>query len=121
MARTTAGFGGAITTTGRSGALRLEKSFFQAHPEFRLKAKLRVHHIGPGQLLVSVEGGPKEATAEEANDPIVSAYLAFLEKDMAANPGSLSPFTSAELDELTDLLKGVSVGDEDVLPDDVTF
>ena len=59
MARTATSFGGAITTTGHSGALRLEKSFFQAHPEFRLKAKLRVHHIGPGQLLVSVDDGPK--------------------------------------------------------------
>jgi antitoxin PrlF len=113
-------FWGAITTRGRSGALRLEKSFFEAHPEFRLKAKLRVHHIGLGQLLVSVEDGPKVATAEDAHDPIVSADLAFLEKDMAANPGSLSRFSSAELDKLTDLLKGVSVSDEDVLPDDVT-
>jgi antitoxin PrlF len=89
MARTATGFGGAITTTGRSGALRLEKSFFQAHPEFRLKAKLRIHHIGPGQLLVSVEDEPTAAAADEAHDPILSAYLAFLEKDMAANPGSL--------------------------------
>jgi hypothetical protein len=121
MAWTTKGFTGAITTTGRSGALRLEKSFFQAYPEFRLKAKRRVHHIGPGQLLISVEDGPKAAVEEEAHDPIVSAYLAFLEKDMAANPASLSPFTNAELDKLTDLLKGVSVIDEDVLPDDVTF
>jgi antitoxin PrlF len=121
MARTAVGFGGAITTTGRSGALRLEKSFFEAHPEFRLKAKLRVHHIGPGQLLVSVEDASKAATMEEAHDPIVSAYLAFLEKDMAANPGSLSPFSSAELDRLTSLLRDVSVSDEDVLPDDVTF
>jgi len=40
---------------------------------------------------------------------------------MAANPDSLFPFTSAELDKLTDLLTGVSVSDEDVLPDDVTF
>ena len=40
---------------------------------------------------------------------------------MAVNPDSLSPFTSAELDKLTDFLKGVSVNDEDVLPDDVTF
>src|ERR1700761_975016 len=108
MVRTATGFGGAITTTGHSGALRLEKSFFQAHPEFRLKAKLRVHHIGPGQLLVSVEEGSKAAQEEEAHDPIVSAYLAFLAKDMAANPGSLSPFTGAELDALTDLLNGVS-------------
>jgi hypothetical protein len=121
MARTATGFGGAITTTGRSGALRLEKSFFQAHPEFLLKAKLRVRHIGPGQLLVSVEDGPKAAAAEEAHDPIVTAYLAFLQKDMATNPDSLSPFTSAELDKLTHLLDGVSVVDEDVLPDHVTF
>jgi len=70
---------------------------------------------------VSVEDGPKAATADEAHDPVVSAYLAFLEKDMGANPGSLSPFTSAELDKLTDQLKGVSVSDEDILPDDVTF
>ena len=121
MARTAASFGGAITTTGHSGALRLEKSFFQAHPEFRLKAKLRVHHIGPGQLLVSVEDGSEATAAEEAHDPIMSAYLSFLEKDMAANPGLLSPFTSVQFDKLTGLLKGVSVGDEDVLPDDVTF
>jgi antitoxin PrlF len=121
MARTEASFGGAITTTGRSGALRLEKSFFQAHPEFRLKAKLRVHHIGPGQLLVSVADGPEAAAAQDAHDPVVSAYLAFLEKDMAANPQSLSPFISAELDKLTDLVKGVSVSDEDGLPEDVTF
>jgi antitoxin PrlF len=121
MARTAEGFGGAITTTGRSGALRLEKSFFQAHPEFRLKAKLRVHHIGPGQLLVSVEDGPRAPLSEEAHDPVVAAYLAFLEKDMAAHPGSLSPFTSAELEKLTDLVKDVSVSDEDALPDDLTF
>lgn len=121
MARTAASFGGAITTTGHSGALRLEKSFFQAHPEFRLRAKLRVHHIGPGQLLVSVEDDINGGAEEVAHDPIVSAYLAFLEKDMAANPGSLSPFTIAELDKLTDLLEGVSVSDEDVLPDNVSF
>jgi len=121
MARTEVSFGGAITTTGRSGALRLEKSFFQAHPEFRQKAKLRVHHIGPGQLLISVEDGPKAVVTEEADDPVVSAYLAFLEKDMAANPGSLSPFTNGELEKLIDLLKDVSVNDEDGPPDGVTF
>ncbi len=120
MARTATSFGGAITTTGRSGALRLDKAFFSSHPEFRVKAKLRVHHIGPGQALVSVEEAP-EAAEVEAPDPVVSAYLAFLEKDMATNPGSLTPFTSAELDTLTDRLRGVTVSDDDILPDDVTF
>ncbi len=49
-----------------------------------MKAKLRVHHIGPGQALVSVEEAP-EAAEVEAPDPVASAYLAFLEKDMATN------------------------------------
>jgi hypothetical protein len=120
MARTATSFGGAITTTGRSGALRLDKAFFSSHPEFRVKAKLRVHHIGPGQALVSVEEAP-EAAATEAPDPVVSAYLAFLEKDMATNPGALTPFISGELDKLTKRLKRVSVSDDEILPDDATF
>ncbi len=120
MARTSTSFGGAITTTGRSGALRLDKAFFSSHPEFRVKAKLRVHHIGPGQALVSVEEAPKDGEME-APDPVVSAYLAFLEKDMASNPGALSQFTGAELDALSERLKGVLVTDDEVLPGDVTF
>jgi len=120
MARTATSFGGAITTTGRSGALRLDKAFFSSHPEFRVKAKLRVHHIGPGQALVSVEESPDAAEAE-APDPVVSAYLAFLEKDMAANPGALTSFTSVEINTLTERLKSVTVSDDYILPDDVTF
>ena len=120
MARTATSFGGAITTTGRSGALRLDKAFFNSHPEFRLKAKLRVHHIGPGQALVSVEEA-SEADRTETPDPVVSAYLASLEKDMSAQPGALTPFTSAELAKLTERLKGVSVSDDEVLPDTVTI
>jgi antitoxin PrlF len=121
MTRAAASFGGAITTTGNSGALRLDKSFFTAHPEFRVRAKLVVHHIGPGKVLVTVDEGAADADAEDAHDPVVSAYLAFLEKDMAANPSQLSPFTGTELEKLTELVKGVTVRDDDVLPDDVTF
>ena len=120
MARTATGFGGAITTTGRSGALRLDKAFFSSHPEFRVKAKLRVHHIGPGQALVSVEEAP-DAAEIDTPDPVISAYLAFLEKDMTSNPAALTPFTSAELDRLTERLQDVSVSDDDILPDDVTL
>lgn len=121
MTRATASFGGAITTTGNSGALRLDKSFFTAHPEFRVRAKLLVHHIGRGKVLVTVDEGPEDAGGEDAHDPVVSAYLAFLEKDMAVNPSRMSPFDSAELERLTELVKGVTVSDDDVLPEDVTF
>ena len=44
-------FKGTITTTGRSEALRLDKALFKAHPEFRQKARVRAHVIGPGSLL----------------------------------------------------------------------
>ena len=58
MAR--AEFKGSITTTGRSEALRLDKALFKAHPEFKQRAKIRAHVIGPGSLLVTLdssEGG----------------------------------------------------------------
>ncbi len=41
-------FSGSITTTGKSEAIRLDKALFRAHPEFRQRAKVRAHVIGPG-------------------------------------------------------------------------
>jgi antitoxin PrlF len=112
-------FTGAVTTTGRSEALRLEKSFFRANPEFRQRAKVRAHVIGPGHVLVTVDDTP--ASADEAVDPVVTAYLAFLERDMAEHPERLTPFSLEELEGLAALLEGVSATDDDRLPEDVTF
>lgn len=122
MARESASFGGAVTTTGRSEALRLEKSFFRANPEFRQRAKVRAHVIGPGHILISVEeeaAGPD--APEEIRDPVVAAYLAFLEHDMAGNPERLTTFSADELDRLAGLVRGVTVADGDPFPEDVTF
>ena len=47
-------FSGSITTTGKSEAIRLDKALFKAHPEFRQRAKVRAHVIGPGHLLVTL-------------------------------------------------------------------
>jgi hypothetical protein len=52
---------------------------------------------------------------------VAAAYLAFLQQEMFDNPGNLTGFDSADLTELAKLLDGVSVSDEDHLPDDVTF
>src|SRR5438552_1010220 len=77
-------FRGSITTTGKSEAIRLDKALFRLHPEFRQKAKVRAQIIAPGQALISVvDEGPSEP--DEA-DPIMSAFLGLLEKDMKANP-----------------------------------
>jgi antitoxin PrlF len=115
------GFKGSITTTGRSEALRLDKALFKAHPEFRQKAKVRAHVLGPGTLLVTLDRD--EAADDDAveRDPVVAAYLAFLERDMAAHPERLQPFTHDEIARIEALTAGVSVSDDEAIPDDVTL
>ncbi len=118
MADDTAIFSGAVTTTGRSEALRLEKSFFRANPEFRQRAKVMARVVGPGHVLVTVEDQQIDALEP---DPIVSAFLAFLERDMLSDPSRLTPVPTGRADALKMLLKGVAVSDDDHIPDDVSF
>jgi antitoxin PrlF len=117
-------FKGTITTTGRSEALRLDKALFKAHPEFRQKARVRAHVIGPGSLLVTLDAGERngaEAPDAVERDPVVSAYLAFLERDLREHPERLQPFTEDELARLEALTKDVVVSDDETIPDDVTL
>ncbi|WP_374321521.1 type II toxin-antitoxin system PrlF family antitoxin [Brevundimonas sp.] len=119
MGKQAVSFEGSVTTTGRSEAVRLEKAFFRAHPEFRQKARVRAQAIGEGHVLVSV-AEPLVPTSDEV-DPVVSAYLSFLEADMVAHPERLSPFSSADLAAARELTRGVEVSDDDALTDDVTI
>jgi len=118
MADNTAIFTGAVTTTGRSEALRFEKAFFRANPEFRQQAKVTARVVGPGHVLVAVEDQPNTASER---DPIVAAFLAFLERDMVSNPSGLVAPPGGQADKLKALLEGVAVSDDEGLPDDVTF
>ena len=122
MAR--AEFKGSITTTGRSEALRLDKALFKAHPEFKQRAKIRAHVIGPGSLLVTLdsnEGGRTNSADAIERDPVVAAYLSFLERDMSEHPEQLRPFTEADIARIDALTKHVTVSEDDVIPDDVTL
>lgn len=119
MGKHAVSFEGSVTTTGRSEAVRLEKAFFRAHPEFHQKARVRAQAIGEGHVLVSV-AEPLIPTSDEV-DPVVSAYLSFLEADMVAHPERLSPFSSADLAAAHELVRDIVVGDDDAIPDDVTF
>lgn len=117
-------FKGAITTTGRSEAIRLDKALFKAHPEFRQRARVRAHVIGPGSLLVTLDPdqGEMEAGADSPeHDPVVAAYLAFLERDMRRHPEHLRAFTDTEMAELQALTQHVAATDDDTIPDDVGF
>jgi antitoxin PrlF len=75
---------GTITTTGTSEAIRLEKALFKAHPEFRQKAKVQAHVIGPGTMLVAVAVADNAEPAEDV--PVMAAFLGFLARDIVENP-----------------------------------
>lgn len=118
MSDETAIFTGSVTTTGRSAALRIEKSFFRANPEFRQRAKVTARVVGPGHVLVAVENQPLEAAEP---DPVVTAFLAFLERDMLADPSRLNALPDGAGDALAKLLEGVVVSDDELIPEDIAF
>jgi antitoxin PrlF len=113
-------YSGSITTTGRSNAIRLDKVLFRQHPEFHQKAKVRAHIIGPGQLLVSVIDD-LQITHEETEDPVIGAFLSFLEQDMLQRPEGITPLEEDFLQRVAHLTQGVEVSDDEILPNDVSF
>jgi antitoxin PrlF len=60
-------------------------------------------------MLISVLGRP-ETTTEE--DPIVGAFLSFIEKDMLQNPASFAPLSADVIDRAKALTAGIVVIDE---------
>jgi len=72
MTDSSASFTGTVTTTGRSSALLLEKPFFRANPEFKVKAKVTAHVVGPGFVLVAVDAESVSAADHDA-DPVAAA------------------------------------------------
>jgi antitoxin PrlF len=113
---------GSVTTTGKSEALRIEKALFRAHPEFKQKAKFRAHVIGPGSMLVTLEPDETPIDPDDIErDPVILAYLAFLERDMISHPEDIRPITEDDVARIKRLTKGVKVDDSEIIPDDVTL
>ena len=115
---TTVAYSGTITTTGKSEAIRLEKSLFKSHPEFRQRAKVQAHVIGPGTMLLSVS---EEATTQSEADPVMAAFLSFLDRDISQTPDRVKPLSATRIKEARELTKGVKVRDDEPIPDDVTL
>lgn len=112
-------FSGSITTIGKSKAIRLDKALFRLHPEFRQKAKVRAQVIAPGHALISVV---EEGTAAlEEEDPVVTAFLSFLERDMRRHPERIAGLSKRSISRATRLTKSVTVTDRERLPDDISF
>lgn len=103
---------GKITTTGTSDAIRLEKDLFKQHPEFRQQAEVRADIIGPGKMLISVVDVHPNSNDED--DPIVGAFLSFIESDMMKNPAKFTPLDESVIARAKELTVGVTVNDEDL-------
>jgi hypothetical protein len=80
---------GRFTKTGNSSAYAFEAALFRSHPEFN-ENNVEADYIGPGVLVVRVVG---EGVAE-AEDPVLGAFLAFIERDMADNPVGIRPLSA---------------------------
>ena len=110
---------GKITTSGKSEAIRLEKALFRSHPEFRQKAGVRAKVVAPGHLLVSVEASARRPKEDE--DPVMLAFLSFLEQDIGTVPQRVKPLDTRTLSKARELTKDTRVDDDEALPDDVTL
>lgn len=82
---------GRFTKVGNSKSYAFESALFRSHPEFDAH-NVEADVIGPGVLLVraiDVEDEP-----EPGDDPVLGAFLAFVERDMLENPSSIQPLSS---------------------------
>lgn len=82
---------GRFTRVGNSKSYAFESALFRSHPEFD-SHNVEADIIGPGVLLVraiDVEDGE-----EAGEDPVLGAFLAFIERDMIDNPSSIQPISS---------------------------
>ena len=105
---------GRATRSGNSQALAFEKALFRAHPEFA-SGQLEAEYIGPGHLLIRAVGPEDNVSPDD--DPVLGAYLAFIERDMEENPARIQALSPDLLALAEDLVAGIEVDFEEDLGD----
>jgi len=112
-------YSGKVTTTGSSKAVRLGKQFFVDHPEFEVSANVTVRAVSPGYVLMAVEAPRTVGDKADDLDPVVGAFLSFMEADLRANPHKVQPL---DLSRVSSLVEGVQpLRDDEDLPADFTL
>jgi antitoxin PrlF len=112
---------GSVTTTGTSEAIRFEKGLFRQNPEFSQKSNVEAHVIGRGTLLVHVVDDGPEQGQERHEDPMIGAFLAFIERDATDHPERVVPLSSSQVARGVELTHDVVVSDDDEIPDGITL
>jgi antitoxin PrlF len=108
MSEITEKYAGKVTPVGNSKGIRLDAAFFKAHPEF--KGKVRATVLADGQVLLSAKPSVRKARAGVSEDPVVLAFLRFLERELQARPGEIVPADEHQLKRIGKLVAGVKAG-----------
>jgi len=98
-------YGGKVTPVGNSKGIRLDASFFKAHPEFN--GEVRATVLSDGQVLLSAKNTVRHAPKDADADPVMLGFLSFIEAQMTAHPELIEPVDHAQLARIDKLVKGV--------------
>lgn len=102
-------FGGKSTSIGNSNGFRFDAALFKANPEFF--GEVRGTVLAPGHMLVSVVPAEDqlEDLGEEESNPVMRAFLSFLEGQMTAQPELIEPVSAAQMASIAALVEGVEI------------
>jgi hypothetical protein len=96
---------GRFTKVGNSKSFAFESALFRSHPEFDAR-NVEAEIIGPGVLLVRAVDAEDE---EPGEDPVLGAFLSFIERDMLENPTSIQPLSADLLSRAERLVGGMEI------------
>ncbi len=108
MAQAAEEYSGKVTPVGNSKGIRIDAAFFRAHPEF--DGEVRATVLTDGEVLLSARRRGKRRRATQGEDPVVLAFLRFLEAQMQAKPEQTVPANHAQLARIGRLVRGVDAG-----------
>lgn len=109
---------GRSTRSGNSQAMAFEKALFRAHPEFA-SGRLVADCIGQGHLLIRTLPDTGETTP--GDDPVLSAYLSFLQRELRAHPERIQPLSADSLARARALVGHIEVDPDEELGDGLTI
>lgn len=97
-------YSGKVTAVGNSTGIRFDSALFKLHPEF--SGDIRATIVADGHMLVSARPLPADS-AEDAEDPVMLAFLNFIAKDMLDHPEDIAPLDVAQMERIASLVAGV--------------